>query len=270
MKERKERQARRPERGTLPYSRWCRQNEEYVCREFRNRPTEEIARECGLSYRTVARIASQNGVRKSGEFMRSRFASGGRSGNWKRCKRTEDWDAYMKEHFPDTGNTELAAHFGVDVKTVRRWARRLGLQKSEAFMNGSRLKGKVFYKQEYKERRDARIAEVYPDGDDEALRRLADELGISVTSVGRMARKIGIYRSEEGRKKSCGRNRKYPVEMIEALREYYPCHSNRECEEMFGVKASVLAALAHANGIGKDKAYITRMRGLVAKKRKRG
>lgn len=30
------------------------------------------------------------------------------------------------------------------------------------------------------------------------------------------------------------------------------------------------AKLAHANGIGKDKAYITRMRGLVAKKRKCG
>jgi len=163
-------------------------------------------------------------------------------------------------------SADLARLFGVDVKTVRRWARRLGLVKSEAFMREAsgrgrrnRMKGGRYYTAEQEEWRRRRIAEVYPDGDEAALQRLAEELGVTRSSVSAMAGKLGIRRSEAAVRASMGRMSdrmreratKYGPDVIEHLREYYPTHTNEECAEHFGMSKGSVFQLARRHGIRK-------------------
>ena len=250
----------------IPYKKRLHQHDEAIRQEFQDRPTEALARETGLNYYTVSRKAARMGISKTDDFMRSSWKKGGlKKGGWKkpemRAKVRETADKYMREHFADTKNEELARMFGVDVKTVRRWARRLGLVKSAEFMQTVRSKGccgkkKRYYTDEYQAWRRQRIAEVYPDGDEAALQALADELGIAMSGLLGLATEFGIHRSEERKREAiirgAARHTKYGPEVIAALREYYTDHTTAECAERFGISAGVINQLAVKHGMRKS------------------
>ena len=248
-----------PERGTVPYKRWIQLSDEYIMREFPNRPTEELARECGADYYTISRKAKKLGVKKSAEFMRSRWSRGGGRKGCSPVKRTESTDEYMKAHFHDTKNADLAALFGVDVKTVRRWARKLGLQKSDGFMCESRRAMSCYYTPEQKELRLRRIREVYPGGDEEALCKLAEELGVKRRVLYNLAKGFGVHRLEEitreRRANNCRSRLKYTPEIIAAVAAYYPDHTNEECAEKFGIPKGTINQLAVHHRMKKTKEH---------------
>ena len=255
----------------IPYKRWLHLYDEHIKAEFPDRPTAVLAEECDVNYYTVSRRATRLGVSKSPVFMHSSWKKGSnKKGGWKiageRAKNIEAVDAYMQEHFANTKNETLAEHFGVDVKTVRRWARRLGLMKSNEFMfalRSSGKKGKNFYTDEQKAWRNQRIAEVFPDADDEELCRLADELGLGLHALRCLACKAGIRRSPEQRKNSLKRiakaNTKYGPDVIEALRAYFPDHTDAECAARFGISEGVIGQLAHRYGMRKTKEHRSRV-----------
>lgn len=248
----------------IPYNHYVHQHDEKIKAEYAERRTAELADELQRNYYTVSRKAARFGVQKTEAFMRSAWKKGSRK-QWairgegrKRYKAAAD--AYMKEHFCDTANDTLAQIFGVDVKTVRRWARRLGLQKSEAFMQQARAKGCItagprpFYTSEQDEYRRRRIAEVYPDGSKEELLALAEELGISVDSIKQIALKYGIHRSEAACKRAKqNAARKFSMEFIKSIAEYYPHHSNKDCAEHFGINITALRYIARYYGMKKRK-----------------
>ena len=243
----------------VPYKKWQNQQNEKIKAEFAERPTEAIAEEMGVNYYTVARRAARLGIGKSDAFMRKSWKKGGTRKGCKRVKSNEESDNYLRAHFADTKNEDLARHLGVDVKTVRRWARRLGLVKSEAFMQEARKRGRWnrkngarYYTDEQEAWRRQRIAEVYPDGDDEALRQLAEELGVRCRSIKAMAAEFGISRSaayiSAARRELAT---KYGPEFIEELKAYYPTHTNEECAEHFGMSKGSVFQLALRHGIRK-------------------
>ena len=252
----------------VPYKEWLHQHDEKIRREYQERPTETLAGEMDVGYYTVSRRAARMGVGKSAAFMRSSWK---KAGGRKARKSTEEGkakDAYLKEHFADTPNEELACRFGVDVKTVRRWARRLCLAKSEAFMQAARSRGSKnrYYTGEQKVWRNRRIAEVYPDGDDDALQRLAGELGVTLQTLRLLARDIGIHRSKErvreAKSRAAARHTKYTTEVITALKEYYPDHTRKECSERFDIPEGVITQLAVKHKMRKSREYIHKVRSM--------
>lgn len=245
----------------IPYNRWLHMHDDCIRAEYPDRCNADIAGETGVDYYTVSRRAKRLGVSKSDAFMHSSWKKGGcRRG---RKKRTADIEEYLKAHFRDTKNEELAAAFGVDVKTIRRWARSLQLTKGENFM-AARSKPGSFYTDEQKEYRNRRIEEVYPDAGREALQRLAEELGISVTSLSRIANKIGVKRSteatREARRELQRRQTKYGPDFIAALAAYYPTHTNCECADHFGINKDTVRSLAWRNGMKKTREHNSRVR----------
>ena len=250
----------------IPFNQWVHQHDEKIKAEYSDRRTTDLADEVERNYYTVSRKAKRLGVQKSEAFMRSSWSRGGRKPSTIKGEGRERFraaaDAYMKEHFADTANEVLARHFGVDVKTVRRWARRLGLVKSGEFMRQARAKGccatgpRPFYTPEQEAWRRQRIAEVYPDGTEEELQALARELGIKRHSLAKLALECGVRRSPEkvatARRKNSFKT-KYGPDFIAALAAYYPTHSNNECAEHFGMKEYILQGLASRFNIRKTK-----------------
>lgn len=254
----------------IPYKKWVHQYDEDIKAEFPDRPTQEMAQEMDVNYYTVSRRATRLGVGKSAKFMHSSWKKGAeKKGGWKktseRVKNSEAADAYLKEHFADTKNETLARLFGVDVKTIRRWARRLGLVKSEEFMRDARGggHGKAYYTSEQIAYRIQRIAEVYPDADDDEMLQLAEELGVSVCTIRFIALKNGVRRSQAARrgsiKKGHLKRAKFTPEIIAALREYYPNHTNEECAEHFGMNLGSLKQVAFRYGMKKSKEHRSRV-----------
>lgn len=254
----------------IPYKKWVHQHDEKIKADFPDRLTEDMAKEIDVNYYTVSRRATRLGVSKSDKFMHSSWKKGaGKKGGWKktseRVKNSEAADAYLKEHFADTKNETLAGLFGVDVKTIRRWARRLELVKSEEFMRDARGRGRgnTYYTSEQIAYRIRRIAEVYPDADDDDMRQLAEELGVSVRTIGTMAKANGIHRSKAARVKACRKGRlkmtKFTPEIIARLREYYPDHTNEECAEHFGMNLGSLQQVAFRYGMKKSKEHRSRI-----------
>lgn len=250
----------------IPYNHHVHQHDEKIKTEYSDRRTADLADEVERNYYTVSRKAKRLGVQKSEAFMRSSWSRGGRKsptikGEGRKRFRAAA-DAYMKEHFADTANEVLAQLFGVDVKTVRRWARRLGLQKTEAFMQRSRAKRGLcrFYTPEQEEWRRQRIAEVYPDGTEEELNALAVELGVGLDYIRQIARRHGIYRSEarmkESRRKSWKPRKIFTPELLAEIAAYYPDHSNEECAAHFGVNLGSLKRVASKNKWRKSKEYL--------------
>lgn len=257
----------------IPYNQWVHQHDEKIKAEYAGRRTADLADEVERNYYTVSRKAKRLGVQKSEAFMHSSWSKGGRKSptikgeEWKRFRAVSD--VYLKEHFAGTANEVLAQLFGVDVKTVRRWARRLGLQKSEAFMRQAREKGcakpgrQSFYTPEHETWRRQRIAAVYPDGSEEELQALAEELGIKRISLHAIAAKYGIYRSEEKVKKAHENIKKATVkrtiftpELVAKIAAYYPDYSNAECAAHFGVNLRSLKLVASKNKWRKSKEYL--------------
>lgn len=246
------------EKQFTPYTRWINQHAEKIKAEYPDRPTAGMAQEMGVSYYTVSRRATRLGVSKSPDFMHSSWKKGaGKKGGWKktsnRAKNSEAADAYLKEHFATTKNETLAKHFCVDVKTVRRWARRLGLVKSEAFMQVARDRGHRngrYYTEEQIAYRNRRIAEVYPDGDKEALQRLSEELGIKVDTIQVLASSIGLKRNRIG---------KYTPQFVAALADYFPTHTDKECAARFGITKVQVQGIARSHGWHKTTAHLHRI-----------
>lgn len=230
----------------IPYNRWLHQHDEDVRQEYPDRPTEAMAQEMDVNYYTVSRRATRLGVGKSSAFMHASWKKGGGKKGCKAAKKTEPSDAYLQKHFATTNNETLARHFGVDVKTVRRWARRLGLVKSETFMQEARLRGisKTYYTPEQIAFRNRRIAEVYPDGDNKALQRLSEELGIGLGHIKTLAHRIGV------------RRRKYTPQFIADLAEYFPTHTDKECAERFGIKKIQVQNIARKYGWKKTHSHM--------------
>lgn len=250
----------------VPYKKWLHQHDEKIKAEFADRPTEEVAEETEVNYYTVSRRATRLGVKKSAAFMRTSIKKGGRRHGIERKKRNADSESYLREHFADTRSEDIARHLGVDVKTVRRWARRLGLVKSEAFMQKSRTKGGLrngYYTPEQEAWRKQRIAEVYPDGDEAAMQRLADELGVACSTIVKLACRYGIRRSEASmqafKAKAAERATRYGPEFVEELRAYYPTHTNEECAERFGMSKGSVFQLARRHGIRKTAGHKSRI-----------
>lgn len=238
-----------------PYTSWINQHAEKIKAEYPDRPTEALAQEMDVNYYTVSRRATRLGVGKSAAFMHTSWKKGGGRKGCKAAKYAEPSDAYMQEHFATTKNETLAKHFGVDVKTVRRWARRLGLVKSEAFMRDARAKGscgnrKAFYTPEQIAWRNRRIAEVFPDADDDALQQLADELGVKLSSVYCLAHRIGVKRN---------RHSKFTPQLVAAIAEYFPTHTDKECAAHFGINKSSIQKLARKYGWKKSREHLDKI-----------
>lgn len=254
----------------IPYNQWVHQHDEKIKAEYAERRTADLADEVEHNYYTVSRKAKRLGVQKSETFMRSSWSKGGRKpptikGEERKRFRAAA-DAYLKEHFAGTANEVLARHFGVDVKTVRRWARRLGLQKTDAFMQRSRAKRgrRRFYTPEQEAYRLRRIAEVYPDGAEEELQALAVELGIGLVYIREIASHHGIRRSrariKERMRKSWKPRKIFTPELVAEIAAYYPDHSNEECAAHFGVNLGSLKFVALKNKWRKNKEYLHIMR----------
>lgn len=250
-----------------PFKRWIHQQDEYIKTEFSDRPTADLAEKCDVNYYTVSRRATRLGVSKSLDFMHASWKKRTRKVYFVNPSLKDAKKKYLQEHFADTSNAELAALFGVDVKTIRRWAKKLGLVKSDEFMFSVRSKGrrgKNFYTDKQIAWRNHRIAEAYPDADIEELNQLADELGIALSTLRYIAHKIGARRSREGIRKSHIRSSaattKYGPDVIEAIRAYFPYHTDGECATYFGISESVIKALARRNGMRKSKEHLSRIR----------
>lgn len=250
--------------GYVPYKKWQHQHDEEIRKDFPDRLTEDMAGEIGVSYYTVSRRATRLGVSKSQKFMHMRWASGDHKG--RRGKFNGSADEYMREHFCNTSNAEIAKALGVDTKTVRRWARKLGLQKTKEFMDRVRAKGRAmkrYYTDEHLAWRNGRIAEVYPDGTGQQLRQLAEELGIGIHMLRILARKAGLKRSAEGisvaMQEGHAKTRKYSPELMAEVAAYYPDHSTEECAEKFGINLGTLKVYASAHGWKKTHEYRSRL-----------
>ena len=112
----------------------------------------------------------------------------------------------------------------------------------------------------YTEEQKEKVKNVYQTCDENALQRLTDELGISRTAMRQLARRLGVKRPPECHSKrgeafglaNRGR-RKHCQELVDALSEYYPTHSRKECAEHFGIKESLVAYLAHGYGMKRNR-----------------
>lgn len=227
------------------------QMERSIRQDYPASPTADIAEQCDANYYTVARNAIRMGVKKSKAYMRTRWASGSR--RTLTDEERETMSEYLKAHFHDTKNEDLAKRFGVDVKTIRRYARRLGLQKSQEFMYNSRGKGragKSTYTAEYETWRIQRIAEVYPSGNEQQLQALQEELGLSMGGITALAYKNGIRRDKDAY---------YGKDLVAAVGEYFPTHTDKECAEHFGVKKYIIQNIARKYGFYKSTAHRERM-----------
>lgn len=237
----------------IPYKKWLHQHDGVIKQEYPDRPTVDMAQEIDVNYYTLSRRATRMGVGKSDAFMHTSWKKGScKKGGWKKTSNQKKLhassDKYMQEHFADTRNEDLARFFGVDVKTVRRWARRLGLTKSDEFMKKSRSGNKPFYTPDHIAYRNRRISEVYPDGDEESLQRLADELGVKLSSLYKLATQIGVRRNF------------HPPQYFAELAAYFPTHTDQACADQFGVSKSVIQNIARKYGWKKDKDYLKEIR----------
>jgi len=216
--------------------------------EYADNPTSDVAEQTCANYYTVSRAAGKLGIKKTKSYMRKRWSTGNRTSIGK--ERRQRIEEYLRQHFSDTRNSDLAEALGIDPKTVRRYARRLGLVKTKAFMDYSRSKKFGGYSDEFKAWRLKRIAEVFQKGSAEDLQKLAEELYISVGTIKTIAYTNGIRRAKKEDDKA----------FIESLREYFPTHTDRECAEHFGTKIDTIWYLARKFSLYKDKDHVKEVR----------
>lgn len=255
-------------------------HDEEIRRDYPDRPTADMAEEMGVNYYTVSRRAARLGVGKCKAFMHTAFKKGAKGG-WKvkgeaRAKYKANADEYMRAHFATTKNDDLAATLGTDPKTIRRWARRLGLVKSDEFMREARSRGLAkihqgYYTPEHLAWRLQRIRDVYPDGDAEQIEALCEELGCSKGWLIHLAQEAGIRRTKEawsraikeGQLKS-GRT-KYTPDILAEIADYYPDHTKQEIAQRFGISPGVIGRLAVLHGWRKSREHIRRIRSEITR-----
>lgn len=234
--------------------------------------TVVLAQELGVGYYTVCRWAKVLGLSKS-EVFRKGVSAAATAGFNKRygCRvgkprhiefDDEKWE-YMRKYFSTTLTPVLAQAMGVNVRTVRRWAQTMGLQKdAEVIQMHKTCRQRPTPEQWFQTV--ATVSELYPDGRDEEAARLT---GYSKQYIGDIARKYHISRSPEHmqaakenvRSALSKARRKFSPELIAAIAEYFPTHTDRECADNFGLKKSTIQYLARANGIYKQKVHLDKI-----------
>lgn len=63
-----------------------------------------------------------------------RYVPNGKGCGWRRRRLTDEETEWLKSNFADTRNAELAEHLGVSTRSLNRYAKELGLEKSAEFM----------------------------------------------------------------------------------------------------------------------------------------
>lgn len=262
---------------------WMHRHDEAMRRDYPDRLTADMAEEMGVNYYTVSRRAARLGVGKSEAFMHTAFKKGAKVG-WKvkgeaRAKYKANADEYLRAHFATTKNDELAATLGTDPKTIRRWARRLGLVKSDEFMREARSRGHAkihhgYYTPEHLAWREQRIRDVYPDGDAEQIEALCEELGVNRHGLRQLVHELGIHRSKEAASRAMREghlksgNTKYTPDILAEIADYYPDHTKQEITQRFGISPGVICRLAVQHGWRKSREHIRRIRSEINRARR--
>lgn len=235
----------------IPYKTWLQENAEKIKESYSERKAELIAKELGINYYTVSRVAKRLGVSKPRADKKPVMVKV----KSRPYKATAESDQYLIDHYHNTAKSELSKVLNVDEKTIYRWAVRLGLKKDKEFMCHSRSKGgsNGYYTDEQKAYRKRRIEEVYPNADEKELTLLAEELGINRWFLAQLASRYHVRRLRDIRK---GKFVKYSPEFVKTLAEYYPEHTSEECEKHFGISRLLINAVAWKYGIRKTKEHL--------------
>ena len=250
---------------------------------FAETRTAELAREMGVSYRTLCRWAAEMGLEKSDGFRTGMSALGGKKNRFPRkgLKReacttfNEEKKIFLQQHFATIPNMVLARALGVNDRTIRRWAQALGLRKDREVMELHRRSGMVPTPEQWFFTV-ATIRELYPEGRDEEAAELT---GYSPVTVREIARKYGFKRSEAyvqaakeakaGRMRELflGKKRPRTLEMEEVIRETYADTPTPEIARRLGISEIYVKVVAARLGLRKSREFVSRVRSEQRKKR---
>ena len=224
--------------------------------------TAALARELGVSYRTVCRWAADMGITKTEDFRQgvSGIATRHRKdryGSRKGKPRTlldEGVAAWMRLHYATTPDKEVARLFGVNDRTVRRWAARLGLRKDHDYIVMER-RVQFSPTPEERFRTVCIIRELFPDGRDEEAEELT---GYTIGYIRQLAKRHGIKRSDEyimaieGKRKS-GHERymRKIAERYAGFEELYMTTDTHTLAERYGISRQRIYNMASEKGIRK-------------------
>jgi len=234
---------------------------------FAETRTEVLAQEMGVSYRVACRWAASLGLKKSKDFSTAMSALARaknkvpRKGQPIGASTTFDdgKKVYMRKYFATTPNMVLAKILGANDRTIRRWASQLGLKKDREVIEMHR-RSKMAPTPERWFQIVCTIRELYPDGRDEEASRLT---GYSVASVQKIASKYGFRRGEaycqavkQARIKA---RRKFSPELVDAISEYFPTHTDKECASEFGISRTTIQGIARKHGWKKTPAHLRKI-----------
>ena len=103
---------------------------ELLRQHYADTPNEVLLRWLGIDLGTLMKRAHRLGLKKSGhrrqEASKENRKSGYKSRQGGLCIAIR---AVMEVYFPKTEDAELARYFAVNERTIRRWAKMLGLKK---------------------------------------------------------------------------------------------------------------------------------------------
>lgn len=171
---------------------------------------------------------------------------------------TEGGEAWLRAHYSTATDAECAQHLGINPRTVRRYAKRLGLKKDMAIVNRRRTMVHIKSAEE-RATLNAAIRKHYPDAN---LQELSKMLGYSINTIKSMACELGVRRSREAIRKY--RKKRGPSERIQKfeadLKALYPTLSNAEIAARLGFSEAMVKVIAFRLGLKKDKAYLSRTR----------
>lgn len=231
--------------------------------------TEVLAQQMGVGYYTVSHWAKALGLTKSEAFRKevSSAATAGfnkrygcRVGKPRHIELDDEKREYMRKHFAVTLTPVLAQIMGVNVRTVRRWAKAMGLQKDAEVIQMHRTCRQRPTPEQWFQTV-ATVSELYPDGRDEEAARLT---GYCKQYIGEIARKYHISRSPEYMQSAKENvksalikvHRKFSPELIASIAEYFPTHTDRECADKFGLTKPSIQYLARKYGMQKATAHL--------------
>lgn len=249
---------------------------------FAETRTAELAREMGVSYRTMCRWAAEMGLEKSRDFRAGMSAIAKSKDRNLHVKRKfgssisfdEEKRTYLRQYFATTPNMVLAGILGVNDRTIRRWARALGLRKDGETIEMHRLSGMMPTPEQWF-RTVATIRELYPDGRD---KEAAELTGYSVQTVRKIARRYGIGRSEAHtraareakaarmRELLLGRRKPETLEAERVVRETYADTPTPEIARRLGISEAYVAVLAGRLGLRKSREFVSRVRSTQRRK----
>ncbi len=241
------------------------EQKEVLRERYANTRTLELADLLGVGYYSVCRTAASMGLRKSQAFIAAMSANANKVFMAKYGKRsskkavlTEDGEAWLRAHYATDPDVECAQHLDINQRTVRRYAKRLGLEKEQAAVNRRRAAALLMPAEERAAINGA-IRKHYPDAN---LQELSRTLGYSVGTIRWMACNLGVHRTREAKRKY--RKKRGPCERIQkleaVLKVLYPTLSNAELAARTGFSEAMVKAVAFRLGLKKDKAYLTRTR----------